>query len=355
MAASSLRIDVLTGRQVIVAPQRNMRPGAASNDPELSDPEHGNPFIEGNESETPNEILALRSVNSEPNKPGWLIRVVPNRYPAVSVQESSAVPGVDGLLEQVRMSGHHEVVIETPTAHRRLSDLTPSETARILLAWQHRVRDLEQQPTVADVTVFRNEGFSAGASLPHVHSQVLALNTVTPQTAERVNRSRDHYQHTGRHLLPDLIDAEVANGQRIIHADSECVVMCPYAGRVSWQVRIAPRSPDTFSGCSEPVLVAAAAALRAAAAAIDQAVGPLAMNVLLIQPPGTHSDHGWFLDLMPRPARMAGYELATDVDIVTVTPESAAAQLKPHFQATLLPVQEVVPAGYVWREESLAE
>ena len=330
MTGASLRVDVLTGRQVLIAPHRSQRPGAESVDPVLVLPPNGNPFLQGCEDQTPDERLALRRTDSRPNESGWLVRVVPNQFPAVFTDKQTPTAGNDGLLSRIPVSGVHEVVVESPMPRRRLSELTAAETARVLLAWQHRVRDLEQQSGIEAITVFRNEGFNAGASLPHVHSQILTLNTTPPQTASRLNRSGRHRSHFRHSLLHDLCEAEVADGTRIVAADSSCLVICPYAGRVSWQVRIVPRQSvfDSFSSCSGAELNSIAGNLHAAVTAIDECAGRMAMSILLVQPPVSNQTDGWFLNLMPRSTRTAGYELATDIDIVTVAPESAAKLLR---------------------------
>lgn len=348
--ASSLRIDVLTGRQVIVAPDRGRRPGAVSDDPPLSDPADGNPFLEGQEQRTPNERLALRRQGSRPNQPGWLVRVVPNQFPAVTDTESQHTVESAPVVRQRPVAGFHEVVIESPKPTRRMVEQPAAQTARVLLAWQRRVSELERIPSVRSVTVFRNEGFSAGASLPHVHSQILATSTTSPQMDDRLRRSDEHRRQHRTTLLHDLLSSEIDDGSRVVAADSSCVVICPWAGRVSWQVRIAPLPNVSvpFSACPESLLIDMAARLHAAAQAVDDCAGQRAMNVMLVQPPPDNADDGWFLDLTPRSTRMAGYELATDVDIVTVAPEAAAAALRQSFHHDSLTVGEVIPAGYTW-------
>lgn len=348
---SSLRIDVLTGRQVIVAPGRSRRPGAIRRDPVLSDPPGGNPFLPGNEECTPDEKLALRRTDSRPNESGWLVRVVPNQFPALS----SVLPGPAEQKNRLRNTtpsvGCHEVVIESPVPHRRLSELSAAETARVLLAWQYRMRDLEQDPRMKAVTIFRNEGFSAGASLPHVHSQILAQDTIPPQTAARRQRTARHGEHTGNSLLSKLCAEEVVDGRRIISGETECLVMCPFAGRASWQVRLIHRQSafDSFAKCPQPELIEIAGHLHGAALAIDACVGMPAMNLLLVQPPIANPLDGWFLDLLPRTAGIAGYELLTDVDIVSVAPESSAEKLRLVFRQTVPLQEDVIPPGYRWR------
>lgn len=337
-----------------MAPDRGLRPGAAGDDPPLSDPAEGNPFLEGQESQTPDERLALRLHESSPNQPGWLVRVVPNQFPAVTGKVAASTSEEGFAVNQLPVCGIHDVVVESPTPCRRLSELSSEQTARVLLAWQRRVLELEQDSSLRSITVFRNEGFSAGASLPHVHSQILALNTTVPQMDVRLQRSAAHRRQSDLSLLQELLEAEIRDETRIVSSDSGCLVMCPWAGRVAWQVRIAPYPVTAvpFSACPESVIIAMAARLHAVTQALDDCAGPRAMNVMLIQPPPEHSDEGWFLDLTPRSTRMAGYELSADVDIVTTAPEAAAAMLRNSMATGTLRASDVIPAGFEWHSST---
>jgi len=317
----------------------------------LAAPNDGDPFAAGNEAQTPAETLALRSHQSEPNSPDWLVRVVPNQFPAVAENPQPLPQTSNQLLIHSSAVGMQEVVVETPHPHQRLTDLSPAETARILQAWQRRVRVLEKSPAIKSITVFRNEGFNAGASLPHVHSQIVGMQAIPLQVSERQHRSRVYREHHDRSLLIDLCDAERSAEQRMITESKECIVLCPFAGRVTWQVRVVPTAsnPTSFSECPESTLLDIAAHIHGVAAAITHTAGPVSMNILLIQPPVHDDSEHWFLDVMPRSSGIAGFELATDVDIVTVAPEAAAEQLQQCFRLKPVAANDITPTGYAWR------
>lgn len=358
MTQSSLRTDVLTGRQVIVAPERGSRPGACSSEPTLTNPESGDPFLEGREFKTPHEKLALRRDDTSPDQTGWLIRVIPNQFPAVrpnNLQEASAnfVTGrevVDSTLHrQISASGHHEIVIESPRPESCFADLSVAEAVRIVLAWQRRVRDLETLNGIRSVTVFKNEGFSAGASLPHVHSQILAMHTVPLEMQTRELRMDKYRTATGHRLLKVLCEEEIRKQERVIDLAEDSVLLCPFAGRVGWQMRCIPQHSDaSFSMTSESVVVQMASQLWAAARSLRHCAGRLALNLTLVQPMHARNAADWFLELLPRPARLAGFELATDVDIVTIPPEAAAEQLRNQLQVKVPSAADIVPNGYSW-------
>ena len=358
MTPSSLRTDVLTGRQVIVAPERGSRPGACSSEPTLTNPESGDPFLEGREFETPHETLALRRDDTSPDQTGWLIRVVPNQFPAVrpnNFQEpplnfSTGREVVDSVLHRrIFASGHHEVVVENPRSESCFADLSVAEAVRIVLAWQRRVRELETLDGILSVTVFKNEGFSAGASLPHAHSQILALHTLPPEMQTRELRMDEYRTATGHRLLQDLCEEEFRKQERVIDLADDSVLLCPFAGRMGWQMRCIPQHSETsFSKTSESVLVQMASQLWAGARSLRHCAGPLALNLTLVQPMHSRNAADWFLELLPRPARLAGFELATDVDIVTIAPEAAAERLRNQLQVEVPSAADIVPNGYSW-------
>ncbi len=331
---SQFRTDVLTGQQIIVAPQRSSRPSARLSDPPLNP--LLDPFEEGKEYETPDERFSIRTGDSVPNGPGWLVRVVPNRYPAVmpvsGQKTASCVISDQSLFPGRPAFGEHDVVIECPDSRTRMVELSPAEIRQSLVAWQTRMRQLMQSPSICSVAIFRNEGFSAGASLAHCHSQILATTELMPLDFARHERIASHRSATGRDLVQDLWNAERVQQLRLIHETSGFGLCCPYASRMSWQIRLVPKQtqPALFSDASDTMLYDLAVLLKSALIALEKVLGgPFSFNLILTHPridqPAAFS---WYLDLMPRIGRFAGWELLTNVDIVTVAPEAAAKSIR---------------------------
>jgi UDPglucose--hexose-1-phosphate uridylyltransferase len=333
------RTDILTGRQVIVAPQRSDRPSAYLPDPPLN--QLLDPFIEGQESETPHERFAVRPKGSEPNGPGWLLRVVPNRYPAVA--PPSDHKATEEALDEHAMFptrsafGEHDVVIECPDSRTRMAELSQPEITQLLHAWQTRLQQLIRSPPICGVAIFRNEGFSAGASLAHCHSQILATTELMPLDLVRHDRAAAHRAVTGRDLVQDLSNAEYAHGIRWICKTSYFGVYCPFASEISWQIRFAPlgTQPVSFAESSEAVLHDLATLLKSALSALEKNLGgPFSFNLTLVHPRiDQPAGFWWYLNLLPRTGRSAGWELLTNVEIVTVTPERAAERIRDALQA----------------------
>ncbi len=324
------RTDVLTGQQVIVAPQRSQRPSAHLPDPLLN--QLLDPFAEGHEHETPGERFAIRTEDSVPNGPGWMLRVVPNRYPTV-VSVSMPIPTEDVTCNPTFFParpacGEHDVVIECPDGRGRMIALSCEEIHQTLTAWRTRMQQLMQSSSICSVAIFRNEGFSAGASLAHCHSQIIATKELMPLDLARHQRAAFHRSATGRDIVQDLWDAERAQKIRLIRETLYFGVCCPFASRMSWQIRFMPKQvqPVSFADASDAILQDLAALLKSALMALEKNLaGPFSFNLTLSHPridePAAFS---WYLDLLPRTGRIAGWELLTNVDIVTLTPETAA-------------------------------
>ena len=327
------RTDVLTGQQIIVAPQRSGRPAAHLPDPPLN--QSIDPFIEGQEHETPAERYAVRTAESRPDGPGWQLRIVPNRYPAVVAEEAEAditeSNHAESMFPAWPARGEHDVVIECPDQRTRLVELTIGEIQQTLIAWRTRMQQLTNSAETRSVAVFRNEGFSAGASLAHCHSQILATSELMPLDVARHERAALHRLATGRDLVQDLWDAERMQ-QRLICETPHFGVYCPFASHTSWQMRLSPIQTQaaSFADSSASMLQDLAVLLKSSLIALDRVLGgPFSFNLALAHPridqPAAFS---WYLDLHPRTGRTAGWELLTNVDIVTVPPETAAQRIR---------------------------
>lgn len=367
--SGELRTDVLTGRQVLVAEARDDRPirtVMVANEPLAAD----DPFLEGSEENTPGESLALRSNSSNANQPGWLTRVVPNRYPAVRgglslqpvhVSDSSPANGEPTIhgpaIRGPAISGLHEVVIECPDFRTQLTELSIVEFTRVLIAWQLRIQRIaNSNQNVADacVHVFRNEGPGAGASLPHCHSQILALPFLSQQVRERCQRSHAFFETEQKGLFGHWLDSELADERRILHCAQHFAALCPFAGRVAWHSRICPLDHTVwdFRELSAKQLSEIAAAIIAITTALQDILGPFSHNLTLNLPPiRLFGREPWMLDLLPRLNRMAGFEFMTDTDIVTVAPERAATKIRQsvNWPDAPSPPDPVCPPGFSWR------
>jgi len=332
------RTDVLTERRVIIAPGRSLRPTGFP--PNNAVAAQADPFAEGRECETPNEVLAFRQPDSLPNQPGWSIRVVPNRFPAVvdanaatvddsaSVSKSGDEDATSSLFPASAAFGRHEVVIECPDFRTSLLQMSESEIAEIFRIWRDRLRTLVSEKRFQSLVVFRNEGASAGASLAHCHSQIIATEELTVTDRRRLEIAEDYYQRIGKVLQEDLLDAEIKERFRIVSQCDRLVALCPFAPLTSHHVRLIPYSNrrQAFEDISDDDLQLIASRVRGVVKALSTEIHPgLSFNCVLINPPCLKTSDvplpGWMMEILPRLSRRGGWEFASDTEIVTVFPE----------------------------------
>jgi len=171
-----LRKDPIVGRWVIISTERGRRP---SDFGRTVAPKHAGfcPFCMGNELKTPPEVFAVRENGTLPDSPGWRVRVVSNKFPALQI-EGDLNRKAEGIYDKMNGIGAHEVIIETPDHTASLSDLPSSHISAVLEAWRQRMVDLEKDTRFEYVSVFKNHGEAAGASLEHPHSQLIATPVV---------------------------------------------------------------------------------------------------------------------------------------------------------------------------------
>jgi UDPglucose--hexose-1-phosphate uridylyltransferase len=321
-----IRIDPLTGQRAIIAGARAGRPGGQLSAPPAPsiDPE-SDPFAEGHEDRTPPEVYAVRPGGGEANSPGWDVRVVPNLYPALSAEpEPIEAEANRDLFWAAPATGAHEVIINAPQPVLSLADLTVGQVRGAVAVWRTRMRAHHH---AAYVHMIVNERREAGASLPHTHGQLYALDFVPAAVARERERFGAYATRTmGGNLLSDLVQEEVRRRERIVAIDDETVLMAPYGARVPYQLLIAPRTPRMRFEDEGPD---GAAMLHDALRRLQRRLGaspPLNLWVRTAPPDAEH--FCWRIDILPRLTHLAGLELGAGVNLNIVAPEQAAAELR---------------------------
>src|SRR5205823_651752 len=189
-----LRKDPVTGRWVIISAERQKRPNTFQIQPVIPLGSDQCPFCVGREDLTPPEVLAYRQNGSAPNTPGWDLRVVPNKFPALMVEGGLEREG-EGMFDRMNGVGAHEVIIETPDHRTSLADLAEKQVEDVLWAFKKRVLDLRQDGRLRYTVIFKNHGESAGASLEHSHSQLIALPVIPKRVREEIDGAKSYYEY----------------------------------------------------------------------------------------------------------------------------------------------------------------
>ncbi len=321
-----LRIDPLTGQRSLIAGARAGRPGgelsataAADIDPEQD------PFAEGHEDRTPPELYALRPNGGAPNSAGWTVRVVPNLYPALEPDAPAPPPHANPeLFWSGPASGAHEVIVNSPEPVVSLGQLPVEQVVSAIDVWRARMR---AHADSACLHLIVNERREAGASLPHTHAQLYALDFVPAAIARERERFGAYATQTmGGNLLADLVQEEVRQRERIVAIDDEAVLISPYGARVPYQLMIAPRTPRARFEDAGPT----------GAALLHDALGRLArrlgasppLNLWVRTAPSGAQEFCWRIDILPRLTHLAGLELGAGVNLNILSPEQAAAELR---------------------------
>jgi UDPglucose--hexose-1-phosphate uridylyltransferase len=319
---TDIRHDKLTGRWVIIEPERNKRPGAHPVTSENSVAPEDCPFCPGNERETPEEIVAVRAAALAANKPGWIIRVFPNKYPILSGPLTSA--GNDAW--------RHEVIIETPAHVSSLTALSLQEVQAVFRMYIDRIRALRSAGTACVPVLFKNVGSLAGASQEHAHAQLLALPQIPPDLALELSALETWKQQEDCCYYCRLLEDERAAGSRMVIDTAGGCVLTPNASRFPYEMLLLPaRHRADFDELSDAEADQAATLLHRGLIALEQIAPGCHYNFTLQTAPmmdGRYAEYHWHLRITPRLAGIAGCELGAGLYVNPVPPEVAAAQLR---------------------------
>jgi UDPglucose--hexose-1-phosphate uridylyltransferase len=324
-----LRKDPIMGRWVIIAPSRLSRP---QNLIECPPPEDDyDPFLEGNEDTTTPEILAYRNPGSTPNGPGWRVRVIPNKFPAVRVEWEQHKRG-DGIYDMMTAVGAHEVIVECPHRETNMSRLSVENIREVFWAYRDRLVDLKRDPRLVHALIFKNKGALAGASLDHSHSQLMVGPIVPIAIKEELDGAEHFYRYRGRCIFEDMIQQELAVESRVVLETEQFVVFCPFASRFPFETWILPKQHHSHyenvpRGAIEELGTVMKRTLRMLEHALDD---PPYNYVLHTAPFDSQSlpHYRWHIEIFPRINRVAGFEWGSGFYINPVRPEEAAAFLR---------------------------
>ncbi|MBV9945046.1 MAG: DUF4921 family protein [Solirubrobacterales bacterium] len=321
-----VRIDPLTGLRAIVAGDRARRPGGELTAPPAPVLDRDtDPFAEGHEDRTPPEVYAVRPNGGAPNTTGWTVRVVPNLYPALSTDSPVPEPEANpDLFWAGPARGAHEVIVNAPDPVISLSQLRVDQVERAVEVWRERMR-LHREAAYVHLIV--NERREAGASLPHTHAQLYALDFVPSAIARERERFGAYATRTmGGNLLADLVQEEVRRRERIVAIDDETVLMAPYGARVPFQLLLAPRVPRMRFEDDGPL---GARMVHEALSRLARRLGASPPLNLWVRTAPRGSEHFcWRIDILPRITVLAGLELGAGVNLNIVPPEIVAAELR---------------------------
>lgn len=333
------RRDPVTGRWVVVAPERALRPMTL----EGAEPRHRAgredrpcPFCPGREQDTPDEVFAIRDPGSTPDGPGWRLRVVPNMYPAVREVPAAPVADAPGspaqLFSRLPAAGRHEVVIESPEHVSNPTLLPDGQFRDVFLAYRERLAALGADPAVRYAAAFKNVGAEAGASLGHCHSQIVATPLIPDLIQRELHGSEDHHARTGRCVFCDIVRHELADRSRVVAETPHFLAATAFAGRFAYETWVLPKGHGSrYEAATDGAIAELAGLMKRVVRALDAVLAEPAYNWFLHTAPLRSPElayYHWHFEVMPRTSRPAGLEWGTGCYVSAVSPEAAAAELR---------------------------
>ncbi len=368
------RYDPITGDWTIFAPNRQKRPNEFQNDGIGPKIHVDCPFCRGQEFMTPDPLWVGR-VNAndgsydvatgprlaEESASGcmtqnWSVRVVPNLFPAVeperncskagaqssagqfSVHHSSAIQHApsahSALFLSAPVTGGHEVIIESPDHVRSFTELDLSDATLVLMAYRDRMRYWRAKKSIGYISVFKNVGGNAGASLHHCHSQLIATSQMPKNVQSVCNNMLRHHATTGCCMQCDILRAEMREKTRIVYHSDAFVAYCPFSSRLPMLLRLTSNEHhECFESIDDASLEKLSLLLKRAIGWVERLHPGASYNCLFhTRPPGARGDSGafhWSIEIFPRVTRLAGFEWSSHTMINPVLPEIAAS----HYRA----------------------
>lgn len=347
--SSELRHDWLADRWVIVAPQRTERPFDFVKYVDVPREIVECPFCRGHEASTPTPVASYkRGAVTDPQD--WSVRVVPNKFPAVTdgcpdealamaaapfpmLPSENAETGQSiDLFRRRDLSGGHEVIVESPNHLNSISQLSPEDVRLVFRAYRDRLGYWLDERNVCYAVVFKNVGQDAGASLAHTHSQLISTNILPPDVKRSASRMTEYLETEGRCLFCKTVEDELEQKVRVVDQSPGFVAICPFASRIPALVTIYPTDHQSqFESLAVPQLDQLAWLTHRTIRRIEKCYPHAAYNFVIHTAPGCERNSDsfhWRLELFPRLTKVAGFEWGSDCYINPLTPEEAAHSLR---------------------------
>ncbi|MFZ5908029.1 MAG: galactose-1-phosphate uridylyltransferase [Nitrospirota bacterium] len=322
---SELRRDPISGRWVIISVERGKRP---TDFVSPSQRKRGGfcPFCPGNEYTTPSEIIAFRQEETKPNTPGWTLRVMPNKFPALQIFGELRKTGV-GMFDKMNGIGAHEVIVETPDHMLSLATMPLKAVEDALWAYSHRLADLRKDRRIKYVLIFKNEGDAAGASLEHSHTQLIALPIVPKLVLEETDLSKRYYDLKERCIFCDVINQELESRIRVVYENERYAALAPFAPRAPFETWILPKKHESVFSPPDNSFALLADILQTVLKQIDRILDVPPYNFVLHTSPFSdeiNDYYHWHIEIVPKLTKIAGFEWGSGFYINPTPPEESA-------------------------------
>ncbi|MBM3251945.1 MAG: galactose-1-phosphate uridylyltransferase [Candidatus Omnitrophica bacterium] len=327
---AKLRRDPINGRWIIVNVEEPSKPDDFEKEQHIYKGDNC-PFCYGHENLTPPEVDAFRKPGAQPNTPGWQVRVVPNKYPALENSGNLDRRAV-GIFDMSNGIGDHEVIIDSPNHKATLDELNDHEVEAVVRMYCRRATTLIEDKRFKYILIFKNHGPSAGASLEHEHSQLIALPMVPKNVLDELHGSHHYYNFRGRCVFCDIIFQENQEKERIILENEDFISFCPYISRFPFEIWVMPKKHSPyFCHMEDREKANLSKILKQTLSRLKKILYDPAYNFIIHTSPIDETNkesYHWHIEIMPKLTRVAGFEWGTGFYIVPTPPEVAAKYLR---------------------------
>ncbi|MBE9183155.1 galactose-1-phosphate uridylyltransferase [Microcoleus sp. LEGE 07076] len=335
---SEIRQNIITRDWVIIATERAKRPDEFANKKKslAAVPPHRAdcPFCVGNEEDGTLETCRLADdflQDSFALRTAWKVRAIGNKYPALSptAEPMRISSGIHRIMSGI---GFHEVIVEHPRHDLTTALLTVEEVTDILFVYRHRYLEIRKYPYVETIVIFKNHGESAGTSLEHPHSQIAATPVVPNQFRTRIDEAIRYFDDTGECMFCRTLEDELAAGERVIFESEHFVAFIPFAALSPFHIWIFPRRhSSSFDDINDAEITDLADTLKTVLAKLYYGLNDPDYNYNIRSVPtaerATKYFH-WYIAIIPRVSKQAGFELGSGMFINTALPEESAQFLR---------------------------
>lgn len=326
---SEIRKDPLSNTWVIIAPERSARPRTLAAKPDEEKSKFC-PFCESDEIKKPVEKFAICAAEFD-KKGHWLTRILPNKFPALTPEPLLCQKEIDGVYHLLEGVGGHEILVESPVHEETLATMPLKQIEAILRNYQCKYGYWRNDPRISYLSIFKNHGKQAGASLKHPHSQLVATPLVPPRVASELEEAKEYYELNNRCIICDTVEIEKKSKKRIVAENDNFVAYMPFAPRFPYETLIVPkRHSATYEEIKKGEVEGLAKMISNLFKRYDKLLFDPPFNYILhvapLRTPGLLYFH-WHIEVILRLSQPAGFEWGSGVYINSVAPEEAAKQL----------------------------
>jgi len=339
---SEFRKNLITNDWVMFAPSRASRPIELKGAEKVnqiheminrSDKKNDCPFCDNSEEAKKNYIITFGDKNNSE-----IVRVLANKYASLD-RNIEPIKSFHHMHNHMQGFGIHDVIIDNPLHNKTIALLPKNELEILINAFKERYLQIQNMHHIRHVVVFKNQGYKAGGSLEHPHSQIYGLPVIPFQLRVRLNEMKKYYETHCNCMMCDMIKAEQKDKIRILHENDSFISFIPYAALSPYHVWIVPKQHQaSFTKISDEQVEDFANIMKETFSMAFFALENIDFNFIIQSlteyKEGEEFFH-WYMSIIYHQKRRGGIEFAGGLFVNPLMPEDAAKHLQEFKGKTL--------------------